>query len=288
MDYHREYLNRPGEHGLRIETFTTADGTPCLVCTPAGKLGERGEIIRRQLTDRGSVLAPFGQIRGTLVLVHGRKGRKEDYLPIAERLVAAGFRCVIPDMPAHGDHPGKIATYGIREACIPGESLKQASRKFRFDAQPAGLFGISMGGSVSLHASGLADAPWRALVIVASFDSLSSVVDDRAGRHLGTTAGSILSAATREIFLRKTGVSLASIRPISYASSLRIPVLIAHGTEDLQVSTACGRRLFDAVPTTVPSRWVEIQGADHDNVLITSHPIYADIAEWMIRYVVEP
>ena len=34
-----------------------------------------------------------------------------------------------------------------------------------------------------------------------------------------------------------------------------------------------------------PKHWEEIPGAGHDNVLVTNHPIYADIAEWMIRHV---
>src|SRR6478672_12129318 len=130
QDFHREFLSNPATHGLVIEKFTASDGTPCLVCTPdsASNLGDRGVKIRQQLIARGLVLKRAGQIVGTLVLVHGRKGRKEDYLPIAERLCAAGFRCVIPDLPAHGDHPGTIATYGVREATLPARVLDEAAQ----------------------------------------------------------------------------------------------------------------------------------------------------------------
>jgi hypothetical protein len=33
-------------------------------------------------------------------------------------------------------------------------------------------------------------------------------------------------------------------------------------------------------------KWIEVPGADHDNVLITTYPIYAGIAGWMLRHVV--
>jgi hypothetical protein len=38
------------------------------------------------------------------------------------------------------------------------------------------------------------------------------------------------------------------------------------------------------LPAT-PKRWIEIPGAGHDNVLITTYPIYADVAEWILRHV---
>jgi len=160
-----------------FDRFPASDGTPCLIVTPSGNPGERGAKIRKQLAERGVTLPPFGKITGTLVLAHGRKGRKEDYLSIAERLCASGFRCVIPDLPAHGDHPATIATYGVREAGLPARVLDEASRKFAFDKQPAGLMGMSMGGSVAVHAAALTDAPWKAL---AEFSRKHSLVSEAA------------------------------------------------------------------------------------------------------------
>lgn len=110
QDYHLEFLAHPAAHGVILRRFTCSDGTPALLCEPDGKAkaGRRGELIREQLAARGVTLHPYGEMIGTLVLVHGRRGRKEDYLLIAERFCAAGFRCVLPDLPAHGDHPGRI------------------------------------------------------------------------------------------------------------------------------------------------------------------------------------
>ncbi len=287
MDYHREFLANPAGQGLVIDRFTASDGTPCLVCTPdpSGSLGERGTIIRRQLSADGFNLVPAGRIVGTLVLVHGRKGRKEDYLPIAERLCASGFRCVIPDMPAHGDHPATIATYGIREAGVPARVLDEAARKFTFDPQPSGLLGMSMGGSVAMHATDLPDAPWKALVIISSFDSFHRVIEGQASRYLGTTLGPLWADSSDAIYRWKSGISIADIQPHRHASSLRLPTLIAHGSSDRVICITSGRRLFNALPATSSIKWIEVPGANHDNVLITAYPIYAGIAGWMLRHV---
>jgi pimeloyl-ACP methyl ester carboxylesterase len=285
MDYHRDFLTSQSAHGIRIEPFTTSDGTPCLMVTPDGNPGERGGIIRQQIGARGITHPRFGMISGTLVLTHGRKGRKEDYLPIAERLCAVGFRCLIPDLPGHGDHPSAIATYGVGEAGLPARVLDEASRKFGFEPRPAGLMGMSMGGSVAVHAADQTDAPWKALVVVASFDSFPSVINGQAVRYSGVALGSVWADATDSVYHWKSGIRMKDIQPARRAASIRIPTLIAHGTADRVISIDGGRRLFDSLPADISKKWIEIPGAGHDNVLVTDYPIYADIVEWMLRNV---
>lgn len=284
MDYHQEFLANPAARGVSLARFTASDGTPCLVCTPLpdGTTGERGAKIREQLTGRGIALPPAGKTIGTLVLLHGRKGRKEDYLPIAERLCATGFRCIIPDLPAHGEHPTATVTYGVREAGLPARVLAEAAEKLQFDPQPAGLLGMSMGGSVAVHSAALPDAPWKSLVVICSFDSFPKVIESQASRYIGSTLGPLWAKGTAAVYQHKAGLPLSAIQPRDHAASITIPTLIAHGTGDKVSSLACGRCLFDAFPATTPKKWIEIPKADHDNVLITDYPIYSAIAEWML------
>lgn len=285
QDYHREFLARPGDHGLTIRRFTTADRTPCLICEPAGTLAKRGTTVREQLAGKGIALAKFGEIRGTLVLLHGRCGRKEDYLPIAERLCACGFRCLIPDLPGHGDHPAEIATYGVREAELPERLLQEASEHFGFPQQPAGLLGMSMGGSVAMHAASRDTNPWQALVILSSFDSLAPVLGQNTARQFGNGCGPLLSGGAAWIYQQRAGLPLNAIRPDGHASRITIPTLIAHGTGDRVISLSAGRRLYEALPGPTEKQWIEVPGADHDNVLITDFPIYQEVAAWMLRHV---
>jgi pimeloyl-ACP methyl ester carboxylesterase len=66
---------------------------------------------------------------------------------------------------------------------------------------------------------------------------------------------------------------------------MRCPTLMAHGTSDSVIPITLGRRLHDALPAGLETEWIEIPQADHDNVLITDFPIYARMAEWMLRHV---
>lgn len=288
MDYHHGYLSDSEAHGIRIDSFTASDGTPCVVCTPSGTPAAKGSMIRQQLAERGLTLTPFSTINGNLVLLHGRKGRKEDYLSIAERLCAAGFRCILPDLPAHGDHPVKTITYGVREAGLPAQVLNDAAKQFGFSKHPCGLFGMSMGGSVAVHAAARADAPWKSLVVIASFDSLLPAIEGQAALRVGHALAPPWVEAAGKVYERKTGLPLAAIQPCQRAPYVPVPTLVAHGTKDTVTPISSGRKLYDSLSPSIEKRWIEIPGAEHDNVLITDFPIYATIAEWMIRHVTEP
>lgn len=289
QDYHLEFLAHPEAHGVILQRFTCSDGTPSLLCEPdaTGRPGRRGESIRDQLAAKGIVLRPYGETIGTLVLVHGRRGRKEDYLLIAERFCAAGFRCILPDLPAHGDHPGQMASYGVREGHLPAMVLREAAARFGFDPVSAGIMGLSMGGAVSVQACVQNDAPWKAAVIVSTFDTLPNVVRHQSASIAGEWAGGALAKMTSWMFQRAAGFSLEEADSKATIPRMRCPTLMAHGTSDSVIPIELGRSLHDALPAGIDTDWIEVPQADHDNVLITDFPIYAKMAEWMLRHVAQ-
>jgi uncharacterized protein len=83
--YHLTILATPTNHGIRVRQMTLSDGTPMLMCEPEHTPSRKGHRLRHELEKTGSALAAPGRIVGTLVLLHGRRGRKEDWLPAAER-----------------------------------------------------------------------------------------------------------------------------------------------------------------------------------------------------------
>lgn len=289
-DYHKEYLADPAAHGMQIGRFTASDGTPCLVCTPhpSANPGERGKRIRDQLAGHVPALPAAGSSIGNLVLLHGRTGRKEDYLPIAERFCAAGFRCIIPDLPAHGENPVAVTTYGIREASLPARVLGEAAEKFHFAPRPAGLVGMSMGGSVATHAASLPDAPWESLVILCSFDSFPAVIRENTSRRIGSTLAGPATRIIGRLYKDRTGIPLENIQPHRLAANIQLPVLIAHGTDDHTIPITAGRRLFQSFSATPDRTWIEIPTAGHDNLLVTSYPIYSEMAAWCLRHLHKP
>ena len=288
--WHREFLDAPSAHGLALHSFMLSDGTPALFCRPdpGGRLDQRGRTLRDQLTSRGMVLTPPGaESAGTLVLVHGRRGRKENGLPIAARFCAAGFRCILIDLPGHGEHPNAEAHFGLAEATLPARALSESASRFGFDPQPAGLWGMSMGGSVAVHAASTPPNPWQAMVIVASFDALDPVIRRQACQYLGNWAGTLFHGGVSWWYQWRTGHSLTDVQPAEVAGTLRLPVLMAHGTDDPLIPVEAAQRLFDAFASE-DKRWVNVGSGTHGNVLITPHPLYADMTEWFIRHLQPP
>lgn len=284
--YHRDILDDPARHAIQIGRFTASDGTPVLVCTANGapKPKSRGQILRDQLAADGRVHAGPGEILGTLVLIHGRRGRKEDLLPMAERFCAVGFRCLIPDLPAHGDHPEKLATYGVREAGIPSLVLREAAAKYQFPITPTALLGMSMGGSVAIHAAARPDSTWSALVILQSFDRLAPVIQAQCDARLGSVCGPLLFRPLANGFHCRTGTSIHAVDPAEQLRGCRIPTLIVHGTDDRTIPLSAGKRLFAQIEPSIQKQWIEVPTATHENLLITPHPVYAALASWFLDH----
>ena len=281
------YLEGTAKAGFQVETFTSSDGMPCVVCTPEQTVvfSKRAATIREQLAERGIMLAPSGETLGTILILHGRGGMKEDYFAVAERFCAAGLRCVIPDLPAHGANPKKYATYGMLEAEMVLKCYQEAAVKYHFPEQPSGILGQSMGGSVAIHAAALDGSPFGSIVVISSFDRLETVVRGQTNGLLGSVLGAAVREPADAVFGWKTGVKVSEIRPIDKAATIRIPTMIVHGDTDDFVSTTSGKTLFEAFPNDIEKRWVSVPTAGHNNVLVTDFPIYATMAEWFLAHI---
>lgn len=282
QDYHLEILAASARHAMRVEPFR-AGGVPCLMCEPLSDQEEaaKGRKIREQLAAMGASLAPWGVVRATLVLLHGHTGRKEDHLPVAERLCAAGFRCLLVDLPGHGDHPAPFASFGVAEAALPQIVLQEAARLFEFQPAPCGLFGISQGGAIALQAAARPGNPWFAVAELSSFSSLDEVIGSHAKRLFGP-AHPLARSVVRSLVRIRAGYDPVAVRPADSVASIACPVLIGHGDEDRFVTPDHAGRLYQAVTSGVRKQFLNVPGAGHHNILITDAPVYATIASFFL------
>lgn len=283
---HLPYFDGTAGAGFTVEKFVSSDGMPCLVCTPERVDGfsKRAGMIRRQLAEQGISLKPAGEIVGTVLILHGRSGIKENYLAVAERFCAVGLRCIIPDLPGHGSNPEPFTTYGVLEAPMILRCYGEAAWKFGFAGQPSAILGQSMGGAEAIHTAALDDSPFGALVVVSTFDKLETVIRGQANSLLGPVIGSSVSGSAGQLYGWRTGVRVSEINSSEKARHIRIPTLVVHGDADRMVSTASGKSLFDSFPDNTKKRWLEVPGAEHNNVLVTDYPLYAAMAEWFIEH----
>lgn len=287
QDYHREILARPDHFGLKVDAFTGPGKTPCLLVTPAADPGEakKSRIVREELSRRGVTPPDWGALEGTVILLHGHGGRKEDHLPICERFCAAGFRCLVLDLPGQGEHPALYGTFGLREAPLVEKVLDDAASRFVFPPSPAFLFGVSQGGAVALQTAALNPAKWRGVASIATFSSLDRPVL-RSAREMTPpwlhfccpAAAASVSCGARI----RAGFWPADIRPAGAAGKLTMPVMIAHGNLDPYIGIDQAREIFAAIPSSM-KRFRVVEGADHNHVLyLGSHALYADVCQFFL------
>lgn len=287
QDYHRDILAEPNRFGLEIEPFTTSDGTPCLLVTGSKAPGEavKGRIARQKLTERHVALPPWGAQNGTIVLLYGHNGRKEDHLPICERFCAAGFRCILLDVPGQGDSPGLTGSFGLNEAALVERTVLEAATRFDFPPTPANLFGVSQGGAIALQTAAHSPGKWDAVASIATFSSLDRPLRRSAEemfpedlRFCCPIASFSVACGTR----LRAGFWPSDVRPVEAAAKLNLPVFIAHGDRDPYIGIDQGREIFEAIPS--PRKQFRIvEKADHNHVLSKgSHDLYADLCEFYL------
>lgn len=286
--YQQEWIAQASSHGVFVRKGKCLQGkVPCLFVSPDthSKPGKRGKILRKQLADAGVELHPYGETRGILVLLHGRRGRKEDLLSVAERFAAAGFDCAIPDLPAHGDNPLDSAHFATSafERRIADGVLADARQHFRNPSGPAGIWGMSMGGAFAVDAASRSPKSWKAIVIVASFDSLEGVVADKLA-VLPTPLAGLLRNELAGMTALRGRLDLHDVRPDLWARNMTTPAFIAHGDRDPLISPKRARRLFDAFESP-EKKWTTVPGAHHGNILTTDMPLFANMSAWFIAHV---
>jgi pimeloyl-ACP methyl ester carboxylesterase len=290
QDYHKDILGHPDRYGLRIQAFTGPEQTPCLLVTPSPNPGDavKSRILRDELARRGVSLPPWGTELGTVVLLYGHSGRKEDHLPICERFTAAGFRCLLMDIPGQGEHPASFGTFGVTEAALIGKVAADASVRFGFSSSPACLFGVSQGGAIALLTAAHDPPKWAAVASIATFSSLDRPVLATAREMVPEDlhfccplAAACVGCGTRV----RAGFWPADVRPVDAAATLNMPVFIAHGDRDGYIGIDQARDIFAAVPGSRKTFRV-VNGADHNNVLATgSHALYADVCQFFLEAV---
>ncbi|WP_227021549.1 alpha/beta hydrolase [Oceaniferula marina] len=286
QDYHQQWIQQQAQHSIHIQDgLLVNEQIPYLLVTPStnAPLSERARIIREQVQQHEITLPAIGEVTGTVVLLHGRNGRKEDLLPVAERFCALGLRCLIPDLPAHGESPVETVQFGLAELeqDLPRELLIECAKHHQFNPEPSALWGISMGGCFATRSAANNKQPqWQSLVIVSSFDRLDTVIKHQS--H-----SSILNDWVSYFSELSNGADPAKVTPAVWAQSVSIPVLVAHGSDDALIPMSSGRKLYDSFPSN-DKKWIEVPGGDHDNVLITPMPLYAEMGVWILKHLSPP
>jgi uncharacterized protein len=276
-----DITSHPEASGFSLQRFpvATADGyqlqAMMLEPTTAAGSTKRGQVVTAALQKAGLALPP-GQMRGTLILLHGFNTRKEHLLTISERFCAAGFRCVIYDSRGHGDSGGQYATFGSHETDDLHRVINAArplAGKSGFG--PLGLFGYSMGGAIALQAQpGLPEV--KALATAAAFADFRDIIAHEAARQyrgIGTPLVPLVRGGTQW----KAGFDPWDIRPVEAARHLTCPLFLVQGTNDPLIPPAQAQKLAAAAGTHLWKLNL-IPGANHNVFTVGGDALWGELA----------
>jgi dipeptidyl aminopeptidase/acylaminoacyl peptidase len=199
-----------------------------------------------------------------VVLLHGVQDNREGVAGFAPMLLDRGYSVLLPDARAHGESGGEVATYGLRESddihrwvdCL--YARKKSNCVYGF--------GESMGAALVLDSLAAEDR-FCAVIAESPFSSFRSVAYERAALYLSApwwVGRTILRlpVETGMLYARvRYGLDFETDSPIDAVGHSSTPVLLIHGTKDINILP----HHSELIAARYPSRVVlwEVAGATH-------------------------
>ena len=281
--YHYEWLEHPNKHGMEIKKYITAKGTPYLIVN-RDKNHTSSQRITMLTRTFHNLKISIKNRQATLVMFHGKNGRKEDLLPVAERYIALGFTCLLIDLSAHGESPIDSVYYATKEyeQNYVDAVLDDASTHVPIETLM--MWGMSLGGAFTIQNVYHSKYPFKALVLVATFDRLEGVLKDKAVRLFGSFIGSSLYSILEKSLSFFDNFSPRDSNSALVASKLSLPIFMIHGKEDRLIDYKRGKALFDSFDSTDKIFALDKKG-NHHNILITDYPFYKESGLFLYQFV---
>jgi dipeptidyl aminopeptidase/acylaminoacyl peptidase len=213
-----------------------------------------------------------------VILLHGIGDTRSGMAAHASFLLHAGFTVLLPDSRGHGSSGGSVVTYGIRESADIHAWAGWFLQK-RPIAHQYGL-GQSMGAAILLES--LPREPrFRAIVADCPFDTFEDVAWYRLqhasglGRWAAWPVVQVGFLYTRLIY----GVDLRQASPADAVRSTTVPILLIHGTDDVNIPPSQSAALHALNPQSTVL-WL-VPGARHIGSLARNPQEYIRrVTEW--------
>lgn len=218
------------------------------------------------VTLRGWRCRAVGRRRGTLVYLHGVADNHSSAAGVVERFVRQGFDVVAYDSRAHGDSDGAACTYGFFEKRDLHRVLDTVA------PGPIVLVGTSLGAAVALQEAAI-DPRVTAVVAAETFSDIHTVAAERAPFFFGPAA---IEQSFR-VAEQQAGFRADDVSPVRAAAAITSPVLLLHGSDDVDTPPEHSRRVLAALPGT--KRLILVPGAGHNASLRGN--VWIEIERWI-------
>jgi len=280
QSYHYDWLEHPLEHGMNIEKHQSQNKTPYLIVTQnkTKGLSKRQVLLQEQLRKE-----THSKVNGTLVLLHGKNGRKEDLLPVAERYVSLGFTCLLIDLPHHGDSKLDALYYSTKkhEQLYVDEVLEDASKYVNIEH--LSMWGMSLGGAFAIANVAHSKHKYEALVLVATFERLDKVLKQKSQAIFGDAFGGLLYKGLEKSLALFYDFEPRAVNSAKIAQNLKLPLYMVHGKKDELISHEQGKKLFESFASKEKTFYLDVDG-DHHNILVTKHEFFKESGEFLINF----
>ncbi|MCG8603538.1 alpha/beta hydrolase [bacterium] len=200
----------------------------------------------------------------TMLWCHGNAGNISDRLDNLAKLARLPINTFIFDYRGYGRSEGVPSEPGVYlDAKAAFDYLTGRSD---IDRGKIVLFGRSLGGAVAVKLA--TERPSAGLILESAFTSAKDMAKSMFG------------------FLPVHLITKSDFDSESRISSLRMPVLVLHGSRDRTVPYGLGRKLFEAA--NEPKHFYEIVDADHNDTYLVGGQPYFDELLRFIREVTQP
>lgn len=195
-----------------------------------------------------------------VVLSHGWSRSRAELLPHADILHRAGFAVLLFDYRHRGESGGAAITLGLRERDDLRAAIDTLTARREVDPARVGVFGMSMGGVVSILVAA-EDRRVRALAVEAPYSRQDTILTRSLRHYLKLPTLGIGAVAKRIVALRLgEPLALPDARDAIERLSPR-PVFVIADEHDAVVGRDETEQVFAAARE--PKRFWLVPGADH-------------------------
>ena len=201
-------------------------------------------------------------VKGTIILLHGIRSRKEHFMELSNTLSKIGYNAIAVDLRAHGQSGGTHCTFGVKEKKDISALLIILAKQEHI-TENIGVWGQSLGGAIALQAMG-SDKRIKFGIIESTFSDFRTVTNDYFNFHLGFN----IEPLTNYLIYRAGKIAKfdpEDAKPIAYCENIEQPILIIHGNKDERINIQYARDNFAQIPST-KKEFIEIDTANHLNV----------------------